>query len=64
MNTEQALKFLASLGVEYAQTFMQSSPSVNETLLMRIQSAHATLVAALAPPAQPGKDVPDDQRQD
>lgn len=48
MNPEEALRFLAMLGVEYAQSFADAKrPAVQETLLMRINAAGEALRSAL-----------------
>jgi hypothetical protein len=53
---DQCLRFLANMAMEYAATL---SPTVQETLVLRIKASHTHLVRALtpqeaAPPAQVG----------
>lgn len=48
MTPDDALRFLAMLGIEYAQTFADTKrPVVQETLLMRINAASESLRSAL-----------------
>lgn len=48
MSADDALRFLAMLGIEYAQTFADTKrPVVQETLLMRINAASDVLRTAL-----------------
>lgn len=48
MTPEESLRFLAMLGVEYAQRFAESKqPAVQETLLMRIDAATKTVRHAI-----------------
>ncbi len=48
MDAQEALRFLATAGVEYAGAFAKTNPSVAETMLMRVQAAHQALATALA----------------
>lgn len=49
MTPDEAIRFLALMGVEYAQTFAAAGqPVVQETLLIRVNAAAEVLRAELA----------------
>lgn len=47
MNPDQALKYLAQICLEYAQTAFKGMPATQEAILLQVQLAHNTLNSAL-----------------
>lgn len=59
MNPDEALRFLATLGVEYAQDFGRAQkPASQQALLARIEQASVTLREALGLAGGPDGDAP------